>query len=1172
MFHQGSSWKGCALGLAAGLLFAAALPAQDDTNLVLPDGRTFHKTTNPVMNARVLPVESSLYQLHRWEEELADGTVKSFYAYSRGTKASSELAGRVRETTHRIRLRDFDFDPIANGAPQVEFGLESRTENRLFFVQLEATPLPEMRTLLEKSGAEILRFLADHTFIVEMDSKARRQLRQLDFVRWVGPYHPSFRMDRNLRNAVNGFTEALPEQRYSFMVGKRGTTAQKELVDRIDAVGGKLELIEPGGFRVEATLTQAQLQELVHDNNVQFVDVWGGPGEVDMNIVRNVGGADYVEGVAGFTGQGVRGEIFDTELYMTHQEWGPAPILHSNSNTCGGSLHGTSCYSNNFATGVDSSARGVIPDGQGIFYCYGESTQFGGSKSRYTANAELIDPAGPYRAVFQTSSVGSARTFFYTTLSAETDDYLFQHQILSTQSQSNAGNQDSRPQAWAKNIVSVGGIRHGNTTSRCDDNHGSSGSTGPADDGRIKPDLSFFYDSIRSASGSSGSSYTSFGGTSSATPQTSGYFGLLFQMWHQGVWAGHGGGSDVFDSRPQMATAKALMINNAYRYDWTNAGGCSYSDANRYRQGWGTADAQRIYDRASVTSVIDETDVITPLETKTYNVNVLPGETELNVTMVYVDPAGTVGASVHRINDLSLRVTSPGGTVYWGNNGLTSGNWSTAGGSSNTLDTVENVFIQNPASGDWTVEVIADEIVQDAHVETGALDADFALVTSGGTIGPGCSPQATADAGADRTITEGQSTTIGTPALAGHTYSWSPGGATTAEVTVSPTTTTTYTVTATNSCGPRSDSVTVTVIPVGGACSHTADFSSGAGGWTNGNDTCTTGSFVVGSPDATDWQVGGGNPGNAYYTQPNGGGLGTDDVDGGTCEALSPLLDCSGESSIDISLDYFHGQRDAGDDASDGFVIEVLSDGAVVDTMVSIGDVTNNAAWTTVSTTVSNPGQIQLRVRATDAAGPGDIVEGGIDNVTIGTVGPPPPPPTCAADVDFEGGAAGWTNSGSSTCSTGSFVVGTPDEVINGGVTTQLGGDHTSGSGNAFFSADNASSAGVNDVDGGNCIVTSPVYAVSQASDVSVWYYHGQRDAGDDAAGDFFSLEISTNGGSTWSTMASYGDVTVNAAWTEATTTVAAGSNVQFRVQVSDGSAAGDLVEAGIDDITICAQ
>ena len=93
---------------------------------------------------------------------------------------------------------------------------------------------------------------------------------------------------------------------------------------------------------------------------------------------------------------------------------------------------------------------------------------------------------------------------------------------------------------------------------------------------------------------------------------------------------------------------------------------------------------------------------------------------------------------------------------------------------------------------------------------------------------------------------------------------------------------------------------------------------------------------------------------------------------------------------------------------------------------------------------------------------------------------------------------------------------------------------------------------------------------MAEASDLSIWYYHGQRDAGDDP-GDFFALEFSTNGGSTWSTLASFGDVTVNAAWAQAVASIPAGSNVQIRVRVADGAGPGDLIEAGIDDVSICA-
>jgi uncharacterized repeat protein (TIGR02543 family) len=143
----------------------------------------------------------------------------------------------------------------------------------------------------------------------------------------------------------------------------------------------------------------------------------------------------------------------------------------------------------------------------------------------------------------------------------------------------------------------------------------------------------------------------------------------------------------------------------------------------------------------SFTVLIDESAVIAPLQTHTYNVDV-DGAQPLKATLVYADPPGVPGAGVHRINDLSLKVTSPGSTVYWGNNGLNTGVWSTSGGSSNTIDTVENVYIQNPASGTWVIQVLADEVVEDGHVETGAIDADYALVVSGGSTGPNPPPAA----------------------------------------------------------------------------------------------------------------------------------------------------------------------------------------------------------------------------------------------------------------------------------------------------------------------------------------------------------------------------------------------------------------------------------------------
>lgn len=673
---------------------------------------------------RSISVADQGLEILLWTEPGPQGATRSFYAFERDGRP----LGRVRETTNQIRLADYRWDPLADAAPAVPESLRARPSNRLYLVQLVATALPELQQLVRQAGGTIHRYYTDHTLLVEMDGAARAAVERLPFVRWIGPYEPAFRTERVLREALAGVGEPLGTQRYSIMVLERGPDRKAEVAQAIRALGGTIDIMSPEGFRLEATLDENALVELLHDNRVHYVDRWGGPGGLDMDNVRIVGGADYVETQGGFTGLGVNGEIFDTEILTTHQEWCFTPIIHSVNHTSS-SFHGTSVMSNVFACGTNPPARGMAPDGQGIFFLYSECDQFGGSTSRYTIAQELLDPLGPYRAVFQTSSVGNSQVLNYTTISAEMDDVLLLHQLIHTQSQSNTGSQLSRPQAWAKNIVSVGGIVHSNNTDRDDDFWGGGASIGPAADGRIKPDLAFYYDSIFSATGTGSSSYTQFGGTSSATPQTAGHFAIFHQMWHEGVFPGHGGDATVFDSRPQMMTAKAMLVNTAHRYDWNNPPPPgSNADLDRFKQGWGTADLRNLYDDAPLIRVLDESVVLEPLDTYSTTVALDGTEEELRVTMTYVDPMGTPGAGQDRINDLSLRVTSPSSTVYWGNNGLAADNVSTSGGVSNDLDTVENVFVTNPEAGTWTVEVLADEVVEDAHLETPAVDADFALV------------------------------------------------------------------------------------------------------------------------------------------------------------------------------------------------------------------------------------------------------------------------------------------------------------------------------------------------------------------------------------------------------------------------------------------------------------
>ena len=189
-----------------------------------------------------------------------------------------------------------------------------------------------------------------------------------------------------------------------------------------------------------------------------------------------------------------------------------------------------------------------------------------------------------------------------------------------------------------------------------------------------------------------------------------------------------------------------------------------------------------------------------------------------------------------------------------------------------------------------------------------------------------------------------------------------------------------------------SDSITVYVEPVCASILYESDYESDDGGWVDGASTCSTGTFIRGTPDEVvtgdvTTQVGGSAGGTfSWFTQNNGGGAGVDDVDGGTCETLSPVVNVGAGSFIAVFVDYFHGQRDEADDAGDGFSIVLVeaNTGVELETLVDIGDVTHNAVWTGAWVQHDNaPAEVRLRVQASDAAGGGDLVEGGIDNVRI---------------------------------------------------------------------------------------------------------------------------------------------------------------------------------------------
>ena len=172
---------------------------------------------------------------------------------------------------------------------------------------------------------------------------------------------------------------------------------------------------------------------------------------------------------------------------------------------------------------------------------------------------------------------------------------------------------------------------------------------------------------------------------------------------------------------------------------------------------------------------------------------------------------------------------------------------------------------------------------------------------------------------------------------------------------------------------------------------------------------------------------------------------------------------------------------------------------------------------------------------------------------------------------DFEAGPAGWTyDAATSTATAGNWTWGDPDPTAY-----QPGDDVTPGPGvNCWFTAPNAGGEGIDDVDGGVTTLLSPVFDLTALTEarLSYWRWFANRDLGEDP-GDFFRVDVSSNGGSTWVNLETLGTNESAAAWTkrefDLQNFVSLTATMRLRVQAADGTATGNLIEAAVDEVRI---
>ena len=238
-------------------------------------------------------------------------------------------------------------------------------------------------------------------------------------------------------------------------------------------------------------------------------------------------------------------------------------------------------------------------------------------------------------------------------------------------------------------------------------------SRGPTLDNRIKPDVVAPGTNVLSLKsrhpdsdplwGAWNELYTFSGGTSMATPLTSGSV-LVLRQYLMKVLE-----TDSVSS----ALIKATIINSARDlYPGQFAGEIKEIPVTRpnMHEGWGRVDLDSLL-RREVRFVDNEKGLKTGSNyNRTFYINA--GQS-LHVTLVYSDAAGTLSAAKALVNDLDISVVGPDGTTYYPNHL----------NEADRVNNVEGIDIQAPVEGKYVVNVKGYQVPKGPQ--------PFALVVSG---------------------------------------------------------------------------------------------------------------------------------------------------------------------------------------------------------------------------------------------------------------------------------------------------------------------------------------------------------------------------------------------------------------------------------------------------------
>ncbi len=680
-----------------------------------------------------------------------------------------------------IHLLTATFDPLKS-TPTFDEAFKAEDGETNYRIVQFMGPVTQAEVMaLQGTGARILAYVPYNAYIVWADDQVLQRIRNLEGVRWVGNYDYYFRLHPDVLRTVkdNMFALVSPDFKgrgvgpYALSTGESDVRLVSIIYDP-KAISGRtlssmmvsnfLDLKFVGGLRVARGFVNAKdLLEVAKTEGVLWIEPYKIPQLFDELYMELDEGpfpeheigqppnelGTWTDVVAGYTGQGVTIALGDTGIYWQHPDFQDRVVaIHSWAGDDGHDGYGHGTATAHVAAGYPGVPPEYATDDNGYYWGLGQSPDSLIAMDKIFSDAgywlypdyyEMARWAWSIGARVHSNSWGASTGGAYTSDDAifdwlvrdsndETPDVAEPIQYVFAAGNSGPGSMTIGSPGNAKNVITVGGTE----IDRFGYSHENIiwfASRGPTRDYRIKPDivLPAGYVAVAHVPGTStgwgliNEYYKFWGGTSFACPGGAGLAATFIQFYY-----------DTFGVYPTPAQIKSAIIASAYDLTGTDAS----APIPNYNEGWGFPYLPNIIEPEDHNAqFLDVSNgMTTPLKTGevwTYQVDVLSSTYPLKIIMSYVDYPGNPAASKALVNDLTLVVTSPSGTTYFGNNFGPDGYSDPDSDVPDTTNNVEGVIIPAPEVGTWTIQVVAVDVSQDSVIETPDVDQDFAVTILG---------------------------------------------------------------------------------------------------------------------------------------------------------------------------------------------------------------------------------------------------------------------------------------------------------------------------------------------------------------------------------------------------------------------------------------------------------